>query len=68
MVDTTDRIEPLRYTPRQAAVALGVEPMVVYRMVADGRLKGVRPNGKGRGKRLYITADSLKRYAGRDKS
>lgn len=53
----------LRLTVREAAELLGVHYQTVHRMIAEGELKASAPKGRGRGKRLYLNPDAVKRYA-----
>jgi excisionase family DNA binding protein len=52
-------------TVAEAAAYLRASPDTVRRWVAAGQLRPWRPDGRGRGKLLYIHVNELKRFAER---
>jgi hypothetical protein len=57
------RIEPLRLSPRSAAIRLDVHYDTVHDLIARGLFTVIAPLGRGQGKRIYVPKDEIDAFA-----
>jgi hypothetical protein len=57
------RIEPLRLSPRSAAIRLDVHYDTVHELITRGLFTVIAPLGRGQGKRIYVPRDEVDAYA-----
>lgn len=63
MKRAAELLEPLRYSPREAAHLLQIDDMSLYRLIREGVFTAIRPNGKGPGKRVWVLGAEVRAYA-----
>lgn len=54
---------PLRLKAADAARRLSLNPIYLYQLVREGVFTGIRPNGKGPGKKLYLLPAEVEAFA-----
>lgn len=62
-MQTAHAIQPLRLSMKTAAVKLGLTSEGVRGLVQAGVLNPLTPNGRGRGKRMYLLPAEVEAYA-----
>lgn len=68
-MQTTERSEkrkprpPLRLSVTSAGEILDLAPTAVRDLIHNGTFTVLAPNGRGRGKRLYLLPDEVRAYA-----